>query len=186
MGVLDFNALLTDLIAGKAGDRYAFMQTFTGNLTTTASREYAVPFILPAGRSVSSIQCVVNTAAASSVLRFGWRANDDAWPAGLVSDLGTVDASTTGVKSLAAAFAPPPGRLFWITITAQGGTPAVSQAASVPAGILTMPRPSDWGSAARHTPVQDGVTGALPASFSTRGAVSAQASTHPGLVLVLA
>lgn len=174
------------IVRGASGDRFMAYQNPSGNLTTTAGREYAIPFILPTSRSVSAVSVWVSTAAAGSSVRFGWRADAQGWPGTLQAELGTAATTSTGQQTLAVALAPTPETLWWLSIAVQGGAPVLVQSSTTPTAMVTIPRASDWGTAARFVPIQDGVTGALPASFSARSTPTTMTGTHPAAALTLA
>lgn len=172
---------------GRSGDLYGYRASFgAAALSYPTGREHAVPLVLPTGRSISGISIRVETAAPSGVARIGWRADDDGWPGALVQELGTVSTAATGTVTLSAPFAPAAGVVFWITLAAQVATPSLrSDAVAVIGGKLEgSPMPADALTAARITPIQDSVTGALPATFSTRGLAANVTTSLAPLILV--
>lgn len=174
------------VVRGVPGDRFMAYQGPSGNLTTTAGREYAIPFILPTARSVSAVSVWVSTASAGSSVRVGWRADAQGWPGALQSELGTIATTSTGQQSLTVSLAPTPETLWWLSVAVQGGTPALVQSSTSPVAIVSIPRAPDWGTAARFSPIQDGVTAALPATFSARATSTTMTGSHPAVALTLA
>lgn len=76
--------------------------TNTDTRTLTANTLYRVPLYVPVAKTISEIAISVSTAAAGASIRLGIRNYNDATGefTTLVSDCGTVDASTTGLKSI--------------------------------------------------------------------------------------
>lgn len=75
----------------------------------------------------ASIAVSVSTLAASSAIRLGMYAFGTAGaPGALLYDLGTVDSTSDGVKTIASSFTLGPG-MVWIAAVAQGGAPSVRQ-----------------------------------------------------------
>lgn len=141
-----------------------------GGVSTTSTHAIGVEranlIQLPAGTVLQNIAINVATLGAGSVVRLGVRADSAGMPAALLSDLGTVDTSTTGVKTLAIAFTVPPTSRLWLTATAQVGSAPVLTARQTAGSDL------DWTDSTIITTVpaaifQTGVTGALPAAFAT-------------------
>lgn len=148
------------------------------------SRLTAVPFFVNRTATIDKIAVNVTTAATttSSTIALGIyediRDSQGGYPGALVpGSTGRVAANSTGFKEAAISATLTPG-LYWLAAVAQGGTPSWTamtngnnqivgyQAAGSPTGR------AGW--------VQDGVTGALPSTFTS----SANAQANPALVHV--
>ena len=175
---------------GKPGDFYVW-KTFwnpTGTAAFPVGWEIAVPFVLPAGRSVAAVSILVVTAATTGgVARIGWRSDDEGWPAALGGDLGTVATDSTGGKTLSVPFSPPTSTLFWITVTAQVAAGTLRAGAKWPLGEMLEGNPvaSDALTAGlRGVPFNTSVTGALGAAFSARAAATTTGNGLPPYVFL--
>ncbi len=68
----------------------------------TANRHYVHWFMAPTDTPVDQVAVEVLTAVAASTCRIGlYAAGSDFWPGALTTDWGTVDTSTTGIKTIA-------------------------------------------------------------------------------------
>lgn len=117
---------------------------------------------------------VTSAGGAGTVVRLGARSEDPTTGQpganSLLADWGTVDGATTGIKTLTISFVVPSDRL-WITVTPQVGT-APTLGARNPAGFdVDGASASDVisTSAAPGILFQSGITGALPAGFTSAG-----------------
>lgn len=147
--------------------------TAEGGVPTTLAlavgNEYAIPFNVGSQQSFNEIAAnitVVGTAGA--LLRYGLRADDgNGAPGALISDFGTVTATTLAARAVTISKTFPTG-LLWLTVTAQvagctvtaisGWLVGASGASSVAGAI-----------GGRSAQYQTGVTGALPATFTSGG-----------------
>lgn len=95
-----------------------------GTQAATAGLQYAIPFYVPVAMTADRLSCEVTTAgAAGSVVRLGIYNNaTNDLPGTLLLDAGTVVATSTGVKEATISQALAAG-LYWLSVTAQGGTP---------------------------------------------------------------
>ncbi len=130
------------------------------------------PFVVPARTAFDRIGISVGTAAAAGgTLRFGIYATGAAGvPGALVHETTTIDSTTTGAKELAlpAGFALNAG-LYWLAVVAQGAACSVSTHNT----ILPFYGNNSTAQASvtndRSYPADNGVTGALPATFTVDG-----------------
>jgi len=139
----------------------------------TASLSTVVPTLnllqaklLVVAKTVSIVQLLAEVTAAGSagaVGRLGlWADGADGYPAALIVDAGTIDCTTTGVKTVTVAQTLTPGR-YWLSYTAQVATATVrgdiGRDTTTPSNLSGM-------ASARQVGVQSaGVTGALPGTF---------------------
>jgi hypothetical protein len=164
----------------RGGIYYTSVGT-NGAAAVTQSRLSAVPFFVNRTVTIDKLAVNVTTAgAAASTVALGIyedvRDNQGGYPGALVAgSTGSVAADTTGFKEASISAALTPG-LYWLCAAAQGGTPSLT--------VLTNGNNQIVGYQAAGTAtgragwVQDGVTGALPATFTT----SANAQGNPALV----
>lgn len=84
---------------------------------------YFMPFDLGAPATIDQtlIECITTPGGAGSVIRGAWYRDDGTFdkPGSLIADLGTVDTTTTGLKTFATTLTLPPGRV-WCGMVAQG------------------------------------------------------------------
>ncbi|HEX6912590.1 MAG TPA: hypothetical protein VF142_19445 [Longimicrobium sp.] len=94
-----------------------------GKDALAANTATAAPFVVPRATAFDQLALEVTTSAAGATVRLGVYADDgDGRPGALVLDAGTVDASSIGLKTRAAAFTLQPG-LYWLVAAARGGSP---------------------------------------------------------------
>lgn len=87
----------------------------------------AMPMFFDRACTATSMAIYISTAVASSTVRLGIYADDGAGaPGTLVIDAGTVDSSTTGVKSPTTFSASLTTGLYWLVAVQQGGASPVS------------------------------------------------------------
>jgi len=139
----------------------------------TLNREYVLGFLVGA-QTIAEIGVLAGVGGSGdSVARIGIR-NDNGGKPGTVASEGTVATSTSGNKFVALNYAHP-GGILWVSLVSQGTTsPQWENAGGDPHKSLGWPAiasshrsAADW--AAGHGPImgyQNGVTGALPSSFS--------------------
>lgn len=149
-----------------------------GGISTDAAETNelrAAPLYWPGG-VIDAIGIAVTTGAATSTVRLGIYADDGTgYPGALILDAGTVNSTTTGHKEI--VLSTPillPAGLYWLVGVAQGGAPTVrsiSQSAVFPVGNTTTAGTHNGASY-----LQAGVTGALPAAFTTTVAASNEPS----------
>lgn len=97
------------------------------SLVIESDREKATYFVASRSTNLTGLAVNVTTAgSAGAVQRLGARADNAGRPGALIVDLGTVDATTTGVKTIAASIAVAAGVPIWIVSAAQGA-PATKQ-----------------------------------------------------------
>jgi len=128
----------------------------------------------------------VGTGVAGATVRGGiYNSDSSGFPGTLLIDAGTVDASTTGYKSIAINITLPTGR-FWIAGVSQGGAPTVQIQTNTQMFSLGFQRtfptiePTYFSSLQGTNPqplYQDNVTGALPAT-ATPGYSNSVTSGH--------
>lgn len=131
--------------------------TVVSTIGLAQNQEYAVRFDVGVATLFDRIGVEVSTGAALNVIRLGIRGDDGAgYPLTSlpILDAGTVDASTTGAKTITIAQTLPVGR-YWLVCVLQGGTGAAVYYRNVD--------PFD-ATAGNYNPggyTQAGVTGAL-------------------------
>jgi len=148
----------------------------TNNTTLTSGSEYAVPFVLGCNATLNGIAVYCITSAASSTLRAGVR-NDSgtAIPGSTVLyDGGTVASTTTGAKTWAPSLATVGGRIYWVTVTAQGGAPAIYGSSIamplVASSTAGTPAQADFNTGNGGGYIASGAgQGALPGSYTVTG-----------------
>lgn len=94
-----------------------------GTLTAAAGvngNEYAVPILPLQTLTVGNLSVEVAAAVAGATARLGIRASNGAIPGALVVDAGTVDCSTTGLKSLTASTVLAAGSTYWLIVSLSG------------------------------------------------------------------
>lgn len=142
--------------------------------------EYAIPIFMPGPFDMIGFSAEITVADAASTLRFGLRSSHATqWkPGSVIAETTGSGASVTRLAASVTTVAVAVGGWYWLTLTAQGGTPtirAVTGGTTVPssaAGAITTALP----------PIaftQTGVTGALPATFGP----NSEASTAPKVAL---
>jgi hypothetical protein len=141
-----------------------------GPVTTTSpalNNLRVAPLLVPFTVTLNSIAIEVTTAgAAGAVLRLGILSDDGTgYPGALLLDAGTVDATTTGVKSIAISQALTPG-VYWIGVVPQGAISTVRAVASPMLGVGAETASLASGNACSGYQ-QNSVSGALGAFTST-------------------
>lgn len=94
-----------------------------GTLTAAAGtngNEYALPILPLQNLTVSQISVEVGTAVAGATARLGIRSANGAIPGSVVVDAGTVDCSTTGLKSATASVSLTAGLVYWVCVSLAG------------------------------------------------------------------
>lgn len=127
---LNTKAVAVPLAAGTA---YVVTPGALGTTSPAEAGEQAIPFIAGRAATLTSLAVSVTTAgAAGALLRLGLRAANGTQPGALLADGGTVDASTTGTKSVTISQALTEGTLYFATVSTQGAaaTRPTLQAAS--------------------------------------------------------
>lgn len=141
----------------------------SGSFAMTQSRLYATLMMFERPTALDRIGANVNANIAATVIRQGAYADDGTgWPGALLFDAGTIDAATTGAKSITIAQNVP--SRWWLVQVAQGGAPSV-QGMTAP----LFPQPFGNLDELGGGLYIDGITGALPATFGTP-------SIHNGLL----
>lgn len=166
----------------RSGIYYTSVGT-TGAAASTQSRLTAVPFFVNRTVTIDKIAVNITTAGAtSSTVALGIyedvRDMQGGYPGSLApGSTGSIAADSIGFKEATISVALTPG-LYWLGAAAQGGTPSWTGLTN---GNSQLVGYQAVGSAAgRAGWVQDGVTGALPMTFTT----SANAQGNPALVHV--
>lgn len=131
---------------------------------------------VPTSITVNSIACEVTSAGTTgAVIRLGIYNTTDGFPTTLVLDAGTVDATTTGAKTITISQALAAGT-YCLAAVVQGGatTRPTVRVVSLASGI---PQPT---STAYHRScfTQYAVTGALPATFTTTPGIDSGDMPH--------
>lgn len=142
--------------------------TLTGQ-TQTLNRAYATPFLVTKASTFDRIATVIWTSVATATVRLGIYAdNGHRYPGALILDAGTIDASLSSFQEIAISQALNPG-LYWLISASQGSAASKMYAyASNPSpGHLAFNNPASYASSAPTGFIQDSVSGALPANFST-------------------
>lgn len=127
-------------------------------------------------KSFDRVGIEVTTLGASSVVRTGIYQDDgDGYPGALLVDWGaspgTFDASTTGQKTITIAQALPAG-IYWLAMVAQVAACSVRTKANSTPDWMGF---ADASNSDRRSYAQSGVSGALPANFTTSVTMSATA-----------
>lgn len=136
--------------------------------TSATSRSMAqnvlfyVPILWPGGTAVS-IACNVVTNTASSTVRMGIYTNLNGRPASLIVDAGTVDTSTTGVKSIVISEALDAGP-YWLAAVQQGAASAPTLTGYASAIDLVTTNQTFAITSTISSITEAGVSGALPSS----------------------
>lgn len=120
----------------------------TVSTALTANRIYAHPFIVPKTITLDRIAVNVTTLVASGQLRLGIYSDSNSEPNSLILDAGTVDTSTTGVKTITINQQLTAG-LYWLVAASNSAThafrvPAIASTINVcgvantlPTGVMT-------------------------------------------------
>lgn len=146
--------------------------------TLVQNQECAIPFFVGRWCTLTGLAVAnIVTAMAGSTIRLGVRADAKdtygSYPGALVIDAGTVAATATGFRAtstLSQVLAP---GLYWLTATAQGGTPSVTAYTGTVSQIVGYQGAGNVAGRAHY--VQSSVSGALPAVFSS--STNAQGAT---------
>jgi hypothetical protein len=151
-------------------------------LAMAASTEYASPLYLAAAGTLTRLGLEITTAgAALSVVRLGIRSDNNGQPGTLLLDAGTVAAdaiTASGIEITGLSRALTPGR-YWLTATAQGGTPTVRANSGDVWPVSAPTLASAVGAAASAGFITAAtVTGALPSPY----VISARTGSVPRVV----
>lgn len=127
--------------------------------------------------TINSIACEVTTiGSAGAVIRLGiYRVGTDGFPTTLVIDAGTVDAATTGVKTITISQVLTAGN-YCLAACVQGA-PATAPAVRICSLASSMPQPTGT-TYHRSCFTQYSVTGALPATFTTTPGIDSGDMPH--------
>lgn len=141
----------------------------------------ALPLVVSANCTVDRIGCGWHAVGgAGSVARLGLYADDgNYWPGALITDAGTVDTSTGSIGNVTISQALAANRVYWVCIALQGAA-ASRPNIKMGSGANAM---SGMNPAAGQMMTQDNlhngdawwsttITGALPATFPARTAVT--------------
>jgi hypothetical protein len=153
-----------------------------GTTVLTANAVIAVPIVIPRIGTATSINIRVTSAgAAGSVIRLGLYADTGAFnPRSLIADGGTVDGTTTGLKTATISVPVKPG-IYWLVAVGQGA-PATQPTVNSLTGQAPIFDASPDPATGVNGYFQLGVTGALPSTFTNQG----QTATGVALTLGLA
>jgi hypothetical protein len=140
------------------------------------NRLHLWPLWVPVTVEIDQLACEVTTLTASSVARMGLYLSDGTGgkPATLLLDAGTIDSSTTGVKTIAISQVLQGQRLYWLAFVAQTADGAVFQGNNK-TGTLALPSSVGADESLTHY-VETGVTGALPDPTTPVGDTTEQGS----------
>ncbi len=146
---------------------------FTGSGSMTVGRLLLSPIVFHRACTLDRIACSHTTTVASSVARLGIYSDDGTgWPGNLLLDAGTVVTSSgSGPKEIAISQAVS-GGLYWTAFVSQGGAsgPTFKTASGSNYGWLNTgaanTAEANSFTAGIGAISQDGVAGALPATFS--------------------
>lgn len=135
----------------------------------TQNAEYCAPIAVAPGQTLDRVALNLSTAGSGGTLRFGVRQDEGGLPSATVTELGTVDASTTGIKEVTVSVVPTGPRL-WLCVVGQGAAGLVAAGVNGPVeGIdLTSAPTAPLGAF-----TQTGVSGAFPTTAPTASAVGA-------------
>lgn len=148
------------------GNYYGTNGGFPSTNPASVNTLWLTPLWVPAPITIDTIACEVTAAVAATTVRLGlYGSASTDMPGGLVLDAGTIDSSTTGIKTI--TLSPTlriPAGLWWLASVAQGGSPTLrtigNSAAPPVAGT------AGGGGTGLNTYYVTGVTAALPASAS--------------------
>jgi hypothetical protein len=132
------------------------------NMSPTQDVEYCCRFEVGAATTFDRIGLQIVTNIATAVVRLGIRSDDGTcYPSTLVLDAGTIDAATTGFKTITISQLLAPGR-YWVSATMQ----VTTGVAWISRGVDPMIGYTSGNTTNACTFSQSSITGALPASFS--------------------
>jgi hypothetical protein len=152
----------------------------TGALTT--NRLYAVPFISPKAITLDRIGINVTTLGSGASARLGiYVDNGNLYPGSLLLDAGTVDMSTTGVKTITISQALSANTLYWLVLVCNVAATIRAIAAT---GMVTVLGVSSGLGTAWNTHLYVSFTYAsLPSTFPSSPTVATAAT--PGIFVRL-
>lgn len=97
----------------------------------SAGASVVFPIYMPYQKKVTAIGWEITTLAASSSTRVAFHKDDAGFPTGgLIVDLGTVSATSTGLKSFTGLGTTLPAGVTWVEMASQGGDPTYRTVAS--------------------------------------------------------
>lgn len=144
--------------------------------TTLNGLEMAVPFYVPIQTTFKAFELEVTAAGTTgAVLRIGVRKNNAGLPGAVLADAGTVSGTATGMQATATLGTPLTLKKGWYfyTVTPQGAPTTGASIRLLINGDQRFPiyitTPTANGAIWGYT--QGGVTGALPATFTTSATV---------------
>jgi len=148
----------------------------------TQNRLYAFPIILRAGTLVG-IGLEVGTGQASNTFRLGiWNDTGTGYPGSLLVDAGTVDGSSSGLKTITISTAIT-GGVYWLGCVEQGGGAAATVLvnAAFNTRLATNIGGADHFYTKHNAYVETGVSGAFGASFTSSVTGNGDNALTPGL-----
>ncbi|WP_104084263.1 hypothetical protein [Cryobacterium sp. Y11] len=154
-----------------SGNYYGANGGMPGTNAFANQQMWAAPLWVPRAITIDRLACEVTALVAGSTVRLGlYGSTAEDTPGALVLDAGTVDSATTGIKEILALSTRIPAGLYWLAAVSQGGTPTLRSIgnSSAPPVASTL----GGGSTGPNSYYQNGVVGALPATFTAVGASS--------------
>jgi hypothetical protein len=133
----------------------------------TINRLFYVPLFLPESITMDRIGAECVTAVASSTFRLGlYNSDADGLPSSLVFDAGTIDTSSTGLKTITISQTVSTPGLYFLAYAQQGGaTQAVMRALAGTSGNWSPVAGTTMGGSNHFTSYyQDSVSGAFPST----------------------
>jgi uncharacterized protein (DUF2141 family) len=101
------------VVAGRWIENQHLNTLVSGGTTISANRLHACPFAVAQGGAYDRLAMSVETAQASSQIRFGLYTDDDGYPGTLIVDGGDVSSATTGSKEVTIDVNLDPGN-YWV------------------------------------------------------------------------
>lgn len=154
----------------------AAFQPAGGTITNRSSKAatlnvaYLLPFSLFTAATLSMLDCETTNATASAVVRFGiYGSNSSHMPDALINDFGTTACATATTVAVSVSQALSASTLYWVAICFQTAAPNVRHGGGRNPWVSSATFPAGTGAGWNIAYFQTGVTGSLPASFSSNG-----------------
>jgi hypothetical protein len=141
--------------------------------TFTINRLFYVPFFLQESITMDRIGAECTSAVASSTFRLGlYNADADGLPASLVFDAGTIDTSSTGLKTITISQTVSTPGLYFLAYAQQGGATNATMRCLLGTSGNWSPVASTTMAGSNHFTSynQDSVTGAFPSTATPSAA----------------
>jgi hypothetical protein len=170
-----------------SGDLIGAIASALGTAPFSNGNLYLQPVVVDRPVTLSGLSVNVTSAGtAGSVHRLGiYSDGSNGLPQSLILDAGTVDTSTTGLKTAAISYLLVPGIRVWLA-TAQQGAPATNATLTYNNGVVAMGSYStNPGSLVGSYYLASSYTGAFPASIVINQGVN-QAGTAPRVMGLVA